>query len=117
MTDIIPVVQGQYAGSSSSSEGSITDLKGDEGWEDAEDDLVEEHFISLLDDEVFPNIKSMLEHCKTKHNFDFLDLRQRVTYAQPPLYLKPARTDSFLRSDFYDNIKLVNFIRSQVHSA
>ena len=77
MSNTVPVAQ--YAGSSSSSEGSITDLKGDEGWEDAEDDFVEEHFISLLDDEVFPDIKSMLEHCKTKHNFDFLELRQRVT--------------------------------------
>ena len=69
----------EYAGSSSSSEGSVTDLKGDEGWEDVEEDLVEETFISLMDDEVFPDIKSMLEHCKTKHNFDFLEVRQKVT--------------------------------------
>ncbi|KAH8601357.1 putative ribosomal protein arginine N-methytransferase rmt3 [Bisporella sp. PMI_857] len=87
----------EYA-ASSSSEGSVTNLKGDEGWEDVEEDIVEETFISLLDDEVFPDISSMLEHCKNKHNFDFLEIRQRVT------------------SGFYDNIKLVNFIRSQVHS-
>ena len=113
MASTAPVAQ--YAGSSSSSEGSITDLKGDEGWEDAEDDLVEETFISLLDDEVFPNIKSMLEHCKKNHNFDFLELRQRVTYV-PSICLWGLRAHSILRSDFYDNIKLVNFIRSQVHS-
>ncbi|KAG9245111.1 S-adenosyl-L-methionine-dependent methyltransferase [Calycina marina] len=87
-----------YAGSSSSSEGSVTDLKGDEGWLDAEEDLIEENFISLLDDEVFSDVKSMLEHCKNKHNFDFLEVRQRVV------------------SDFYDNIKLVNYIRSCIHS-
>ena len=40
----------------------------------------------------------MLDHCKIKHNFDFLEIRQRLALS------------------FYDNVKLVNFIRSQVHS-
>jgi protein arginine N-methyltransferase 3 len=40
----------------------------------------------------------MLDHCKDKYNFDFLEIRQRLAL------------------DFYDNVKLVNFIRSQVHS-
>lgn len=85
--------------SSGSSEASdILDLKDDEGWEDAEPDEEETQFISLLDDEVFTDIMSMLNHCKENHNFDFLEVRQR------------------LGLDFYGNIKLVNYIRSQVHS-
>jgi protein arginine N-methyltransferase 3 len=84
--------------SSGSSEGDILDLKDDEGWEDAEPEEETDTFISLLDDEVFTDIMQMLNHCKEKHNFDFLELRQR------------------LGLDFYGNIKLVNFIRSQVHS-
>jgi type I protein arginine methyltransferase len=85
--------------SSGSSEASdILDLKDDEGWEDAEPDEEETQFISLLDDEVFTDIMSMLNHCKDKYHFDFLEVRQR------------------LGLDFYSNIKLVNYIRSQVHS-
>jgi protein arginine N-methyltransferase 3 len=85
--------------SSGSSEASdVLDLKDDEGWEDAEPDVESETFISLLDDEVFPDIMSMLNHCKDKYNFDFLDVKQRLAF------------------DFYDGVKLVNFIRSQVHN-
>lgn len=40
----------------------------------------------------------MLDHCKTKFGFDFLEIRHR------------------LGLDFYENVKLVNYIRSQVHS-
>ena len=87
------------APSSGSSENSdILDIKDDEGWEDAEPDEEETRFISLLDDEVFMDIHAMLNHCKQKYNFDFLEIRQRLAL------------------DFYGSIKLVNFIRSQVHS-
>ncbi|KAK0103554.1 hypothetical protein ONS95_005571 [Cadophora gregata] len=88
----------KYPASSGSSENSdVLDLKNDEGWEDAEPDQEEFQFISLLDDEVFTDIHSMLKHCKEKHNFDFLEVRQK------------------LGLDFYGNIRLVNYIRSQVH--
>ncbi|KAL2759505.1 hypothetical protein ACRALDRAFT_1074227 [Sodiomyces alcalophilus JCM 7366] len=53
--------------------------------------------VSLLDDSVFPDVMSMLTHCKEKHGFDFLALRQR------------------LGLDFYGTVKLVNFIRQQIH--
>ncbi|PMD35502.1 putative ribosomal protein arginine N-methytransferase rmt3 [Hyaloscypha variabilis F] len=87
------------APSSGSSENSdILDMKDEEGWEDAEPDEEETQFISLLDDEVFMDIHAMLNHCKQKYNFDFLEIRQRLAL------------------DFYGSIKLVNFIRSQVHS-
>ncbi|KAF4627773.1 hypothetical protein G7Y89_g10383 [Cudoniella acicularis] len=85
--------------SSGSSEASdILDLRDDEGWEDAEPDEEETQFISLLDDEVFTDIMSMLNHCKDKYNFDFLQIRKQ------------------LGLDFYGNVKLVNFIRSRVHN-
>ncbi|KAL2069731.1 hypothetical protein VTL71DRAFT_14410 [Oculimacula yallundae] len=89
----------KYPASSGSSENSdLLDLKNEEGWEDAEPDQEDIHFISLLDDEVFTDIHTMLNHCKAKHNFDFLKVRWK------------------LGLDFYGNIKLVNYIRSQVHS-
>jgi protein arginine N-methyltransferase 3 len=85
--------------SSGSSENSdILDMKDEEGWEDAEPDEEETQFISLLDDEVFMDIHAMLNHCKQKYNLDFLEIRQRLAL------------------DFYGSVKLVNFIRSQVHS-
>lgn len=85
-----------YAGSSGGSENSdILDLEDDEGWEDAEPDVEETRFVSLLDREIFTDINSMLKHCKDKHNFDFLQIRDK------------------LGLDFYGNIRLVNFIRSE----
>lgn len=99
MSQSTPLVKTYAPSSSGSSEASdVLDLKDDEGWEDAEPDVETEHFISLLDDEVFTDIMSMLSHCKEKYSFDFLEIRQR------------------LASDFYDGVKLVNFIRSQVHN-
>src|SRR5882757_9655525 len=88
-----------YAPSSGSSEASdMLDLNDEEGWEDAEPDVESETFISLLDDEVFTDIVSMLNHCRDKYNFDFLEIKERLAF------------------DFYDSVKLVNFIRSQVHN-
>ncbi|XXG97903.1 hypothetical protein Hte_004219 [Hypoxylon texense] len=73
----------------------------EEGWSDAgEDDGDEEEtteVISLLDDRVFPDVMSMLAHCREKHSFDFLGIRQR------------------LQLDFHGCVKLVNFIRQRVH--
>ncbi|EKD14655.1 uncharacterized protein L3040_000178 [Drepanopeziza brunnea f. sp. 'multigermtubi'] len=84
------------SGSGNSETSDILDPKNDEGWEDAEPDHEELNFVSLLDEDVFTDIHAMLKHCKDKHSFDFLEVRQR------------------LGLDFYGNIKLVNYIRSQV---
>lgn len=51
--------------------------------------------ISLLDDTVFPDVKSMLAYCKEKHGFDFLATRQR------------------LGLDFHGTVKLVNYSPSR----
>ncbi|KAF1813624.1 protein methyltransferase [Eremomyces bilateralis CBS 781.70] len=78
---------------SSDSESDILDPRADEGWEDVEP---EEEIISVksfFDDRWFPDVKSMLEYCKQEHGFDFSDVRKR------------------LGLDFYDTIKLINYIR------
>jgi protein arginine N-methyltransferase 3 len=90
--------KGAPASSGSSDASDILDMRDEEGWEDAEPDVEETQFISLMDDEVFTDMMQMLNHCKEKHNIDFLDIRSR------------------LGLDFYGNIKLVNYLRSQVHS-
>ncbi|KAN0119885.1 putative ribosomal protein arginine N-methytransferase rmt3 [Hyaloscypha variabilis] len=98
MSGPAPVTVRSAPSSGSSENSDILDMKDEEGWEDAEPDEEETQFISLLDDEVFMDIHAMLNHCKQKYNFDFLEIRQRLAL------------------DFYGSIKLVNFIRSQVHS-
>lgn len=72
--------------------------EGSEGWDDVDEGVDEEslEIVSLLDDKVFPDAQSMLEHLKTSFNFDFVAVRDR------------------LGLDFYGSIKLVNFIRSTV---
>jgi protein arginine N-methyltransferase 3 len=78
-----------------STDSESDDSRDDEGWNDVEEeeDQVPE-VISLLDDRVFPDVISMLAHCKDKHNFDFLAVRQR------------------LQLDFHGCVKLVNFSKS-----
>lgn len=74
------------------SDSESDDSRDEEGWNDVEDEEEEvPEVISLLDDRVFPDVISMLDHCKDKHNFDFLGVRQR------------------LRLDFHGCVKLVNF--------
>ncbi|KAI0845233.1 S-adenosyl-L-methionine-dependent methyltransferase [Daldinia vernicosa] len=81
------------------SESEDSDSRDEEDWSDAEEDDEEEtlEVISLLDDRVFPDVMSMLAHCREKHGFDFLGVRQR------------------LQLDFHGCVKLVNFIRQRVH--
>ncbi|KAI0428173.1 S-adenosyl-L-methionine-dependent methyltransferase [Xylaria sp. FL1042] len=80
------------------SDSESDDSRDEEGWNDVEEDEEETpEVISLLDDRVFPDVISMLAHCKDKHNFDFLAVRQR------------------LQLDFHGCVKLVNFIRQRVH--
>ncbi|CAJ2511026.1 Uu.00g066510.m01.CDS01 [Anthostomella pinea] len=78
----------------------------DEGWNDVEEDVEEDgddddgetqQVISLLDDRVFPDVMSMLVHCREKHGFDFLGVRQH------------------LQLDFHGCVRLVNFIRQRAH--
>jgi hypothetical protein len=110
----VPDVEMASSQSDSSDASDILDMRDDEGWDDVEPEEEElQNIISLLDDELFHDIKSMLEHCKVKYNFDFLNIRQKVTYES---FVTFSALSNVFSSDFYDNVKLVNYIRSQVHS-
>ena len=68
------------------------------GWEDVEPDADVEtlRFKCLICDEIFNEAGVMLNHCRSEHSFDFLEI---------------TRLQSL---DFYSTIKLVNFIRLAV---
>lgn len=83
---------------SDSESSSIGSREDDEGWDDVEAEEEESpEVISLLDDRVFPDVMSMLAHCKENHGFDFLAVRQK------------------LQLDFHGAVRLVNFVRQRVH--
>lgn len=64
----------QQAGSSSNSETS--ELREEEGWEDAVPDNEELSFVSFFDDQTFPDAISMLEYSKEKYNFDLISIQK-----------------------------------------
>lgn len=72
-----------------------TDSTNDEEWKDTEPDQEAVNFISLFDNQEFTDIFAMFSYCREKFGFDFLEIRQR------------------LGLDFYNSIKLVNFIRAE----
>ncbi|APA15560.1 hypothetical protein SS1G_13519 [Sclerotinia sclerotiorum 1980 UF-70] len=100
MSSQVPDIEKYAPSDSGSSEASdILDLKDDEGWEDAEPEEEEQNqFVSLLDDEVFSDMLAMIQHCKEKYGFDFLEVRQN------------------LGLDFYGSIKLTNYLRSKTQN-
>jgi protein arginine N-methyltransferase 3 len=58
------------------SDSSISDR--DEGeWEDAEPDEESIEVVSLFDDTVFGNAKTMLDYCKERYNFDFISIQKQ----------------------------------------
>ncbi|KAJ5561398.1 hypothetical protein N7535_004135 [Penicillium sp. DV-2018c] len=73
-----------------------SDTSNEEGWEDVEPDEESQPVVGLFTDEVFPDARSMLKECKEKYNFDLLKIQKD------------------LGLDFLDNIKLVNYIRTEV---
>ena len=64
--------------SSDSEDSYILNLVNDEGWQDAEPDVEEIRIKSLFGDGVFPDVPSMLRHCKDVHAFDFLHIRNEL---------------------------------------
>ncbi|RKF59117.1 Ribosomal protein arginine N-methyltransferase rmt3 [Erysiphe neolycopersici] len=72
-----------------------TDSTDEEEWKDIEPDQEVVNFISLFDNQEFTDIFAMFNYCREKYGFDFLEIRQR------------------LGLDFYNSIKLVNFIRAE----
>ena len=55
------------------------DIEDDEGWDDVEPDIEKVKFVSLFDNEVFDNVPSMLLHCKTNYNFDFVETQKKLS--------------------------------------
>jgi hypothetical protein len=74
--------------STSSAGGEWLDLESDEG------EQLAVH--SLFDDEIFPDARLMLEHCKSRHSFDFIAV---------------SRT---LGLDFHGSVKLINFSKPEL---
>ncbi|KAK5125968.1 hypothetical protein LTR85_011323 [Meristemomyces frigidus] len=75
------------------------DLRPDSpGWEDMEDDTEELNLKCLLCDEKFNAVRAMVGHCKGTHDFD-LDAIRKAN-----------------KIDFYNTMKLINYVRSQVQS-
>ncbi|KIW04003.1 uncharacterized protein PV09_04830 [Verruconis gallopava] len=68
----------------------------DNGWEDAEPDEEKIQILSLFDDRIFNDAKSMLDYCKERYHFDFISVQKQHNL------------------DFYQSIKLVNYIRAAV---
>jgi protein arginine N-methyltransferase 3 len=63
---------------SSSSSSDVSEFREEDGWEDAEPDQEELQIVSLFDDKVFSDAKSMIEYCKEKFGFDFLGVRKEL---------------------------------------
>jgi hypothetical protein len=79
-----PLEDDDYSGSDSGSEGPDGfDIKPDsEGWNDVEDDSEPISIQCLFCDETFPDVKITMEHCKTIHEFDFVEIQK--TKGMPP---------------------------------
>lgn len=75
---------------------STESSSGDEAeWLDAEPENEEPLTVeSLVDDTVFTDVKSMLDHCRDTTGFDFIAVRNQLSL------------------DFYGSIKLVNFSKT-----
>jgi protein arginine N-methyltransferase 3 len=63
---------------SSSSSSDVSELREEDGWEDAEPDQEDLQIVSLFDNKVFPDAKSMIEYCKEKYGFDFVGLQKEL---------------------------------------
>ncbi|OQD77853.1 hypothetical protein PENDEC_c002G02581 [Penicillium decumbens] len=73
-----------------------SDSENEEGWEDVEPDDESQPVVGLFNEQVFPDVRSMLQDCKEKHHFDLLKIQKDLDL------------------DFLDTIKLINYVRSEV---
>ena len=62
--------------SGSTDQSSTSSIRREEGWEDLEPDVENITFKSLLDNETFLDVRSMLDHCKAKYAFDFVKIQK-----------------------------------------
>ena len=86
------IEKGAFSDTSESSSGDELE------WSDVAPDQEEPPaIISLVDDKVFSDVTSMLDHCTKTTSFDFLATCKQLTL------------------DFYGTVKLVNFSKTQPH--
>lgn len=72
-----PPPEDDFSGSDSGNEEPL-DIKPDsEGWNDVEDDSEPVSVQCLLNEETFPSVTSMIEHCKDKLDFDFVAVQKQ----------------------------------------
>lgn len=50
----------------------------EDGWEDQDDDQEHLQVVSLFDEEIFSDLKSMIAACKVKHGFDFIETQRKL---------------------------------------
>ncbi|XP_043692273.1 probable protein arginine N-methyltransferase 3 [Telopea speciosissima] len=69
-----------------------------ENWEDwnTDEENSDPDFLCLFCDSKYSSIETLWEHCSSKHHFDFRRIRKT------------------LGLDFYDSLKVINYVRSQV---
>jgi len=67
------------ASSNCSESHDILDLEDDEGWEDLEPDVEKIKIVSLFGEDKFPNVQTMLQHCKDNHQFDLIKIRKELS--------------------------------------
>lgn len=63
---------------SSESETGPLDVREDLEWDDVEADQEELQFINLFDDTRFSDVHALIQHCKQKHDFDFVAIQRSL---------------------------------------
>ena len=67
-----------FHGSDLSEVSDVLDPADDEGWEDAEPDEEELRISCFFGDEIFSDVKSMMQHSQKRHDFDFLKVVEQL---------------------------------------
>ena len=62
---------------SDSESAGLLDLQDDEGWEDAEPEEEAITITCLFGQAQFSDVRSLLQHCRDKHNFDLASLNSK----------------------------------------
>lgn len=55
-----------------------SDSSNEEGWEDVEPEDDSQPVVDLFSETVYPDVRSMLQVCKEKHNFDLLKIQKQL---------------------------------------
>lgn len=73
----------------------LLDPQNEDGWEDVESDVEGRTFKSLFEDKWFGEITEMLQYDKEKHDFDYVKLKNQLSWCQ----CKRLSPDRYLNTD------------------